>query len=282
MDANDPDITDEEYDTWQLFPKNLTEITKSFQKVAGVCFLGAAALSRCGIIPVYISAPAVIGTEVVSSFLSKKTTKDKRYLGLSSIPSEKQELEAYKNLLHTHIRAIRRIRDPDSAQEKTKRNAKQALEIIEAFEDAYNRDEAGDSAGYSLGYHSESGPADEYLPRNTRKKRITHTHNGARRASYESVHANGSEYRSSSRLSRQLAHNGSRSRFMSPAPVREEETAFDDPNSTTALAPYNSSRAHAASDWSDWTWNEKRQQWVSYRYVNGQYEYEHREPGDLS
>lgn len=281
MDANDPDITDEEYDTWQLFPKNLTEITKSFQKVAGVCFLGAAALSRCGMIPVYISAPAVIGTEVVSSFLSKKTTKDKRYLGLSSIPSEKQELEAYKDLLHTHIRAIRRIRDPDSAQEKTKRNAKQALEIIEAFEDAYNRDEAGDSAGYTSGYYSESGPEDEHLPRNIRKKRITNTNYGARRASYDSVRASGFEYRSLSRLSQQEARNGSGCRHMSSTPVREEEAAFDDPNST-ALAPYTSSRAHAASDWSDWTWNEKPQQWSSYRFVNGEYEYEYREARDLS
>lgn len=201
MDANDPDITDEEYDSWREVPKGLTSVAKSLQNTASVGFLCAAALSRCGLLPIYISAPVVIGAEVVSAFLLKKTSKDKRYLGLSSIPSEKQGLEAFKDILHSTKRAIGRIREPNSQQKNEKRNAKNALRIIEDFEYAYYQDETTYSE--TSGDDSESGSEyNMYLPRNTEKKRIKDIDYEARAAPFDD---SGRESGPEDRFSRQFA-----------------------------------------------------------------------------
>lgn len=161
----------------------------------------------------------MIGTELASSFVLKKTNKDKRYLGLSSIPGDKQELEPYKELLVATQRAIARIREPDSKQKKERRNAKEALKIIEAFEDAYYEDEEFDSSEYNSG--SQSGPEnDGYLPHNTAQKHIRDSEYDL--LSYDdSVYASSSEDRYDGQITRRVAHNNSGSRYISSAPLRE-------------------------------------------------------------
>ncbi|KAF8860155.1 hypothetical protein BDZ45DRAFT_329574 [Acephala macrosclerotiorum] len=214
VDANDPDITDEEYDSWRGFPKSLTSVAKSLQNTASVGLLCAAALSRCGCLPIYISAPVVISAEAACAFLLKKTSQDKRYLGLSSIPCEKQGLEAFKDILHATKRAIGRIREPNSKQKNEKRNAKKALQIIEAFEYAYHQKETTDPETSEDDSEPESED-DMYLPRNTDKKRIKDADYDARAAPFDnSGYASGPEDRFSSQFADLVTYNDLGSQYM--------------------------------------------------------------------